>query len=139
MVFGVPWRTAPYVLFRFIAIYIFLTMPQFKALGIPENSPLRNSHSLFWTARTSDEGSTSPYRFHGLVQAGKIKLIAPKRVERFGADGHSVVLSDGVRVEADAVIVATGFKSSWGKLFDRKSYTSSYLTLRSDGLCQVTP
>lgn len=93
---------------------------QLNALSVPENSPLRNSHSLFWEARTNDEGKTNPYRFHGLVAAGKIKLIAPNRVEKFGSDGHSVVLSDGTRVEADAVVVATGFKSSWGKMFDRK-------------------
>ncbi|EKM52447.1 uncharacterized protein PHACADRAFT_211704 [Phanerochaete carnosa HHB-10118-sp] len=93
----------------------------FSALSVPQNSPLRNSHSLFWEARTNDEGKTNPYRFHGLVAAGKIKLIAPNRVEKFGSDGHSVVLSDGTRVEADAVIVATGFKSSWGKMFDRNT------------------
>lgn len=75
---------------------------------------------MFWTAHTNDEGNSNPYRFHALVKAGKIKLVAPSRVEKFGADGHSVVLSDGVRLEADAVIVATGFKSSWGKMFDRK-------------------
>lgn len=90
-----------------------------EALQVPENSPLRNAHSLFWEAHTNDEGPASPYRFHGLVQAGKIKLVAPNRAEKFGADGRSIVLSDGTRMEGDAVILGTGFKSSWGKIFDR--------------------
>ena len=43
------------------------------------------------------------------------------RAFSYGVEGLGVtVLSDGVRVEADAVVVATGFKSSWGKMFDRK-------------------
>lgn len=101
--------------------YQYTVSLQLEALQIPANSPLRNAHSLFWEAHTNDEGPASPYHFHGLVQAGKIKLVAPNRAEKFGADGRSIVLSDGTRMEGDAVILGTGFKSSWGKIFDRRS------------------
>jgi hypothetical protein len=60
----------------------------------------------------------SPTGFHSLVNQEKIDLIAPKRVVGFGKDGTSVVLSDGTTLEAEAVVLATGFTSSWKKFFD---------------------
>lgn len=57
-------------------------------------------------------------RFHALVLAGKIEVICPARVARYGADGCSVVLEDGRSVPACAVVVATGYGSSWPAMFN---------------------
>ncbi|KIJ54017.1 hypothetical protein M422DRAFT_201119 [Sphaerobolus stellatus SS14] len=93
----------------------------FDALKIPKNSPLRNAHSIFWGIRTNDEGAGRPTGFHTMVSAGKIALEAPARVERFGDDGRSVVLNNGKVLKADAVILATGYTSSWKNIFDEKT------------------
>ena len=92
------------------------------AAGVPKDSPLRRCDSLLWACRSNDEGVPHANGFHGLVGAGKIRLIAPARAERYNEDGHSVVLTDGRLVKVSAVILATGFRSSWTKLFDGKSY-----------------
>jgi hypothetical protein len=91
---------------------------QFYALGIPRDSPLRRTHSLFWNTRTNDEGIPREGSFHGLANAGKISFIAPARVAKFGSDGHSVVLEDGRVLPAAAVILATGYESTWRSIFD---------------------
>jgi glycine/D-amino acid oxidase-like deaminating enzyme len=75
---------------------------------------------LFWSTSVNDEGVPRPNRFHALVNAGKIEVIAPARVEGFGRDGKSVILSNGGAVEADVVLLATGYASSWTNLFDGK-------------------
>lgn len=87
-------------------------------MSVPDESPLHRTHDLFWGLRTNDEGSGREDGFHTLVNAGKIALIAPARASGFGDDGRSIILTDGRIVEADAVILATGFQSSWGKIFD---------------------
>ncbi len=87
---------------------------------MPQDSPLHKTHSLFWGLRTNDEGVGRSDGFHSLVNAGKIHLVAPARASTFGADGRSIELLDGQIIEADAVILATGFSSSWNKIFDRK-------------------
>lgn len=86
-------------------------------------SPLRNTHSLFWSIRIDDEGAPSPERFFNLVNAGKIDLIAPARAKQFGDDGKSIILEDGRIIEADAVILSTGFTSSWRDIMTRKIHT----------------
>lgn len=93
---------------------------QFKAFAIPSDSPLRRAQSLFWGVRTNDEGigRRDGRDFHQLVNAGVIDIVAPARVSRFGDDGRSVVLKDGTSVRADAVILGTGYTSSWDTLFD---------------------
>lgn len=80
---------------------------------------------MFWSIRTNDEGVPRPNGFHALVNEGKIDLIAPTRVEKYGTDGHSVVLENGTTLRADAVILATGYSSSWDHLFDGRSQPSS--------------
>ena len=75
-------------------------------------------HSLFWSIRSSDEGVGRPNGFHALVNAKAIELVAPSRVEGFGADGRSVVLNNGKTLRADAVVLATGYTSSWKDIFD---------------------
>ncbi|KAF7365012.1 FAD /NAD-P-binding domain-containingprotein [Mycena venus] len=88
------------------------------SLSVKNDSPLRNIHPLFWSTSVNDEGVPRPNRFYALVNAGKIAVIAPARVQGFGADGNSVSLSDGRTVKADVVLLATGYASSWTGLFD---------------------
>ncbi|KZO93494.1 FAD/NAD-P-binding domain-containing protein [Calocera viscosa TUFC12733] len=98
-----------------------LTAFSFRALGIPSNSPLRRAQDLFWSIRTNDEGVGGRERFHALVNNGKIDLIAPARAVSFGSDGRSIILNDGRVLPADAVIMATGYQSSWTKLFNDRT------------------
>ncbi|KAG6861662.1 hypothetical protein C0995_013664 [Termitomyces sp. Mi166 len=100
-----------------------ITSTSLDLYSLPTNSPLRNTHSVFWGIRTNDEGSYRLNSFHGLVQSGKIKLVAPARATGFGDDGKSVTLKDGQVLSADVVILATGFKSSWTSLFDAQTAT----------------
>ncbi|KAI0253456.1 FAD/NAD-P-binding domain-containing protein [Lactifluus subvellereus] len=93
----------------------------FYTLGIPRDSPLRRTHSPFWNTRTNDEGIPREGSFHGLANAGKITLIAPARVAKFGDDRHSVVLEDGRVFPAAAIILATGYESTWHSIFDNES------------------
>lgn len=92
---------------------------------VPQGSPLRNAHSLFWSIRTNDEGVYRANSFHGLVNAGQIELVAPARVQTFGNDGRSVVLNNGKEIPADVVVLATGYTSSWSKIFDGVSLRSA--------------
>lgn len=100
-----------------------LVQDSYKALGVPPDSPLRRAQSVFWGVRTNDEGVPAPDRFFSLVRAGKIALAAPARAVRFGADGRSVVLGDGRALRADAVVLATGFRSSWADILDEATYS----------------
>ncbi|CAL1698410.1 unnamed protein product [Somion occarium] len=106
------------------AIWAFLSWSSFFSLNIPSNSPLRRTHSLFYGVRTNDEGVGRPDGFHALVNQGKIELVAPVRVKGYapssGSEGKTVkvVLNDGRELTANAVILATGFMSSWSKIFD---------------------
>ena len=95
-------------------------------LKIPEDSPLRNAHSLFWGNRTNDEGTGRKDGFHTLINQGKIKLVAPARVKGYTLDGESVMLRDGRTLRADAVVLATGFSSSWTGIFTGQLLISSY-------------
>ncbi|KAI0068518.1 FAD/NAD-P-binding domain-containing protein [Artomyces pyxidatus] len=92
-----------------------------SALGIPRNSPLRNARSALWTTSHNDERVPEMKRFYHLVKKGKISLAAPAHMERYGDDGKSVVLSDGRVLQADVVVLATGYASSWGTIFDEKT------------------
>ncbi|KAJ7781934.1 FAD/NAD-P-binding domain-containing protein [Mycena maculata] len=93
----------------------------FKAMGIPENSPLRLTYSPFWNIHTNDEGIPRENGFHSLVNNGKINVIAPGRMTGYGDDGHSVLLDNGKSPKADLVILATGYMSSWDDIFDEKT------------------
>ena len=92
--------------------------PQSYVLGITSDSPLHRSHSLFWDTRTNDEGVPTEGSFHALAVSGKISLVSPARVARFGDDGRSVILDDGRVLPAAAVILATGYQSTWRPIFD---------------------
>ncbi|KAI0058582.1 FAD/NAD(P)-binding domain-containing protein [Artomyces pyxidatus] len=81
-----------------------------------KKSPLRNTHFAFWSIRLSDERVAEVKRFHHLVKTGKISFAAPARMERYGDEGKSVVLSDGRVLQADAVVLA--YASSWDCLFE---------------------
>lgn len=91
---------------------------QLHVLGISSDSPLRRNRSLFWDTRTNDEGVPSEGSFHALAVSGKITLVSPARVANFGDDGRSVILGDGRVFPAAAVILATGYQSTWRPIFD---------------------
>jgi len=92
-----------------------------KTLKIGENSPLRNSRPLYWGLTQNDEGTGIDTAFHAMVSKGKIELIAPTRVASFGEDGRTISTSDGRVLEADAVVLCTGFYSSWNKVFNQST------------------
>ncbi|KAJ7105495.1 hypothetical protein C8R43DRAFT_937809 [Mycena crocata] len=98
-----------------------ITSSSFKAMGIPENSPLRLTYSPFWSIHTNDEGIPRKNGFHALANKGEINVIAPARMTAYGDDGHSVLLNTGQTVKADMVILATGYISSWDDIFDEKT------------------
>ncbi|KAI1795061.1 FAD/NAD(P)-binding domain-containing protein [Ganoderma leucocontextum] len=91
----------------------------FQAAGVPADSPLRlNAVSPFWHIRVNDEGVPRRNGFPALVGSGQIHTICPGRVKTFGSDGESVVLEDGTVIPAAALILATGYRSSWHTMFD---------------------
>ncbi|KAI0677688.1 FAD/NAD-P-binding domain-containing protein [Trametes maxima] len=94
-----------------------LANSSFHAAGIPANSSLRNTVSPFWHVRVNDEGVPRANGFHALVLAGKIEVVTPARVRRFCDDGRSVILDDGRLIHAHAVVLATGYQSSWSSIF----------------------
>ncbi|KAG7096524.1 hypothetical protein E1B28_003953 [Marasmius oreades] len=101
-----------------------ITESSFDAMSIPKESPLRLSRTLFWTIRVGDAGLPRPTSFFSLVNEKKINVIAPARVTGYGAsDGKTVVLkvNNGTELRANAVILATGFTSSWSTLFDERT------------------
>ncbi|KAF7357607.1 FAD/NAD-P-binding domain-containing protein [Mycena sanguinolenta] len=95
----------------------------FKAMDIPEDSPLRLTYSPFWNIHTNDEGIPRENGFHAQVNNGKIAVIAPARMTGYGPDGDSVLLNNGQSIKADLVILATGYTSSWGDVFDENTAT----------------
>ncbi|KAG6335021.1 hypothetical protein ID866_4066 [Astraeus odoratus] len=101
------------------AFWDFLSWSSYKTLNIPKDSPLRNSHSIFWGIRTNDEGVGKKDSFYALVNEGKIKLVAPTRAEQYVENG--VLLGNGTELRANAVILATGFGSSWTGIFTEKT------------------
>ncbi|KAI6098806.1 FAD/NAD(P)-binding domain-containing protein [Pisolithus croceorrhizus] len=101
------------------AFWDFLSWSSYESLNIPQNSPLRNSRSLFWGIRANEEGTGKKDGFHALCNEGKIKLAAPARAVKYTDDGESVLLSNGTEIKANTVILATGFKSSWTDIFAR--------------------
>ncbi|KAG9308599.1 FAD/NAD(P)-binding domain-containing protein [Chiua virens] len=102
-------------------LWNWLTSSSYAALKIPKDSPLRNAHSLFWGVRSNDEGCGKKDGFHALANEGKIKLVAPNRAIGYSADGESLLLQDGQALQADLVILATGYTSSWTNIFTEKT------------------
>ncbi|KAJ7486161.1 FAD/NAD-P-binding domain-containing protein [Mycena galericulata] len=98
-----------------------ITASSFKAMKIPEDSPLRLTYSPFWNIHTNDEGIPRENGFHALVNQGKIDVIAPARMTGYADDGYSILLNNGKSVKAGLVILATGYTSSWGNIFDDKT------------------
>ena len=74
-----------------------------------------------------------------MVSKGKINLVAPTKVSSFGEDGRSIITSDGRVLEADAVVLCTGFLSSWNKIFDSKIPTISFTNFRNKMSFQSLP
>lgn len=98
----------------------FLIRIQWTTLKIDEKSPLRNCRPLYWGLTQNDEGAGLDTAFHAMVTKGKIALVAPAKVTSFGEDGRSIMTNDGRTIEAEAVVLCTGFYSSWNKIFDRE-------------------
>ncbi|KAF8585481.1 hypothetical protein K439DRAFT_1045230 [Ramaria rubella] len=84
---------------------------------LPKDSPLHNTSSIFLGVRSNDEGVVWLNGFYSLVNAGEIQVVSPARVACFGDNGRSVVLNDE-HLKADAVILSTGYSSSWGRIFN---------------------
>ncbi|KAF9074343.1 FAD/NAD(P)-binding domain-containing protein [Rhodocollybia butyracea] len=93
----------------------------FKSFQIPSTSPLRLCQDPFWSLRVNDEVCRRGNGFHVLANLGKIHIEAPARAIGFGQDKRSLVLSSGKVVRADAIVLATGYESSWVDLFDAKT------------------
>ncbi|KAH9899419.1 FAD/NAD-P-binding domain-containing protein [Cubamyces lactineus] len=98
-----------------------LAESSFQAMNIAEGSPLRNAVSPYWHIRVNDEGVPRPNSFHALAVAGKIEVHTPAHAVGYGEGGKSVVLDDGRPLRASAVVLATGYRSSWSPLFDEKT------------------
>ncbi|KAI0724678.1 FAD/NAD-P-binding domain-containing protein [Fomitopsis betulina] len=90
----------------------------FRTLNVPRDSPLRRAPKLFWSTHANNQGSGTLGVFYKKVNEGAIDIITPARVKCFSDDQQAVVLEDGRLVPAEAVILGTGYLSSWNKLFD---------------------
>ncbi|KAI0686660.1 FAD/NAD-P-binding domain-containing protein [Cerioporus squamosus] len=90
-----------------------------QATGIPTDSPLRTTVSPYWHIRVNDEGVPRTDGFHALAVAGKIEVVCPGRVSGYTKEG--VMLADGRALPASAVVIATGYASSWPDIFDAQS------------------
>ena len=104
------WSVLRFALVSILRLYhsplVSLIYFKLRCLNAPSSCPLRDAHSLFWSIRINDEGVGSPNGFHALVNAGSIDIISPARVESFGGDGKSSILSNGTHLCSDAVILA---------------------------------
>ncbi|KAI0371491.1 FAD/NAD(P)-binding domain-containing protein [Pilatotrama ljubarskyi] len=94
-----------------------LAQSSFDAAKIAPDSPLRNTVLPFWHIRVNDEGVPRLNGFHALASSGKIDVLTATHAVGFGQDGQSVVLEDGRFIPASAVVLATGYQSSWSSLF----------------------
>jgi dimethylaniline monooxygenase (N-oxide forming) len=112
----------------FAIVFVTNDIKQFLSLSIPKTSPLRRTHPLFWGIRINDEGAGRTNGFYDLVNKGRIDLISPARAVSFGIDRKSIVLNDGRVLKTDAVVLATGFRSSWDAIFDRMFTVSMKLS-----------
>jgi dimethylaniline monooxygenase (N-oxide forming) len=70
---------------------------------------------VFWHLRVNDEGVPKPNGFLRLASQGKIGVTLARAT---GFTEKGVILNDGTVVEADTVILATGFTSTWQGIFD---------------------
>ncbi|KAJ6585199.1 FAD/NAD(P)-binding domain-containing protein [Mycena capillaripes] len=116
-----------------------LNLASLRSLSVTETSPLRNIHPLFWSTSVNDEGVPQQNRFHALVNSGRIKAISPARVQGFGPDGNSVFLSDGRTIEADLLLLATGYASSWSGIFEPATANVLGITRQPPGPPSASP
>ncbi|PPQ71555.1 hypothetical protein CVT24_006436 [Panaeolus cyanescens] len=99
------------------AVWRSIEEESFKCFDIPQDSPLRLTHNLFWGVRSSDEGKVMPECFHALAMANKFEIIAPARAVGYSEDGESVLLSNGRSLKPKVVVLCTGYQSSWSGIF----------------------
>ncbi|KAI0658608.1 FAD/NAD-P-binding domain-containing protein [Cubamyces menziesii] len=93
----------------------------YEAFDIPKASPLRNAVSPYWHCSINDEGIARSNGFHALAASGQVEVITPAHAVCFSDDGRSVVLDNGQVLDASAVVLATGYASSWTSLFKEKT------------------
>ncbi|EAU80914.1 hypothetical protein CC1G_03090 [Coprinopsis cinerea okayama7 len=102
----------------------------FKTYNFPPDHPLSlHSHNVFWGNRTGDEGVRSDKTFQSHVLSGRIQCIVPGYVLGFRrgeakeqeSAGSYLLLDSGDKLYPSAVIVATGYKSSWEDILDEES------------------
>ncbi|KAL0945147.1 hypothetical protein HGRIS_004299 [Hohenbuehelia grisea] len=89
------------------------------ALKLPNDSPPRSAQNLFWSILTNKEGIYLENGFHGLVNVGKNDLVSPTKVTGYDTNGRSFVLRNEKTLEADAVILVTGFTLFWKGIISR--------------------
>ncbi|KAF6749420.1 hypothetical protein DFP72DRAFT_819004 [Ephemerocybe angulata] len=97
---------------------------------VPKASPLRITRSLFWDVRSGDEGVKREDSFVSLVMKGKIKVVAPTYVSKYTSRG--VETTEGEKLDASAIIVATGYGSSWNGMLDDATMLEIGLSQRVD-------
>ncbi|KAF8901932.1 hypothetical protein CPB84DRAFT_1679400, partial [Gymnopilus junonius] len=71
--------------------------------------------------KLSNQGVVYPKSYYLLVKSGKIDIIAPARMTGYAEDGRWVLLDNGKKVAAKVIILATGWQSSWKKIFDDRT------------------
>ncbi|KAJ8076414.1 hypothetical protein PM082_000837 [Marasmius tenuissimus] len=102
-----------------------LAESSYSAMSVPKDSPLRTCNPLFWSIRVNDEGVPRSNSFFSLVNDGKIEVVAPAMATGYRSDGSGdavrVTLSNGSELKATAVILATGYTSSWKDVFDAQT------------------
>ena len=79
------------------------------------NRMLTKAFSIFWTASGISIAHESELKFLDIVNEGKLVHVARTSIESMGS--HTIGLSNGKSIEADAVIFATGWESSCCSLF----------------------
>jgi len=89
----------------------------------PGDSPLRLTHSFYWSVRAGTDGLKREDSFPSLVLKGQIKPIAPAHVVGYAASidespGGTVHLNNGEDIAASAVVVSTGYSCCWGSIMD---------------------
>ncbi|KAH6907510.1 hypothetical protein BKA70DRAFT_1189506 [Coprinopsis sp. MPI-PUGE-AT-0042] len=116
----------------------------FKSYSIPVGHPLRLTRSMFWEGRTNDEGVRRDDSFHSLVLDGRINVKGgvgvvswrSRQLEenvagvsesdrqlrtKTDTDEAYLLLSDGDKLYPGAVVLCTGFTSSWDAVFDEQT------------------
>ena len=104
---------------------------------------------MFWEGRTNDEGVSQYDSFHGLVLQGRIEVkggigvvgwrdgetneeeLTETDENRTNVKKAYLLLSNGEKLHPGAVVLCTGYKSSWDAVFEGATAHSITLFIRS--------